>query len=281
MNAPALELSCSLEGARQYLNSLLSVMHFLRLYEQCFPRELQDDLASGATLLPTAPGYYSECETNFFHLVNTHYFPLPIESLPEDMFGERVLAEYIPIEPIYLSFDSDEQGYEEWSLGWKLLDYLLNPRSEERLRLFYDENDLFSIPIKRTGRVDSVLLERRCEVQGGMLAHFALAKQVLMNDTPSVWLNVTLDEPCMDAYWTKEDMVEIREEYQLGLILRARADAFCAWLEADPSRHFSLVARLWNACFFDPREKERPPRRLQLPAGTTCTETFPRYWVPV
>lgn len=272
-----LEFTCSLDEARQFLYALHSVMQLLQLYEQCFPEAFQRDLKQGASILPEAHGYYSQCETNFFHLVNTHYFPLPIDFFPEDEFGERMLAERIPVEAIYLSFDSEYQEYDELSLGWKLLLYLLNPREEERLRLSYDgDDDLFALPLRREGRVSEQLLDLRCSAQGGMLAHLALAAQVITNATESVWLNVTLDEPCLDAYWTKDDMEALKEEYQLGLDIRAKADAFCAWLEEDPSRHFSLVVRLWNSCILKKPEKRMLQRKLKIPGGT-CSENMHQF----
>jgi hypothetical protein len=112
--------------------------------------------------------------------------------------------------------------------------------------------------------VDPTLLANRCQAQGGPLAFFYLAVQMLCNDTDSIYLNVTADMPYMDACWTKADMEELSEHYLLALDIRKKANDFCDWLEEEPLHRFSLIARLWNGCVPDTTLRERQGSCLTL-----------------
>ncbi|GCE32004.1 hypothetical protein KDA_74880 [Dictyobacter alpinus] len=258
----------SVGQGRDILEQFLSIIEMLQLYEECFPDQFQRDQEQGVSIFPESGHDYSECEVNFFRLVDEHYFPLPVDFLPDDLYGERRLMERIPIGE--MGFDLyDEDQWQELPFGWKLLLYLLGTVDEEWFRAHgvYEDDDLFEIPVSRGGASEALLV-KRCSAQGGALASLALAVQMLMNETDSVWLNVTMDDPCLDAMWTKEDMEEIRRQYHLGLEIRSRASCFCEWLEEDPVSHFALAARLWNSCARDTPRRGTGPRVMQVPAGT-------------
>ena len=265
---PGEEIPFGVHEAQDYLELLLSITEMLRLYQECFPEAFQRDQEQDVPIFPTPTALYSQREVNFFHLVDEYYFPVPVDFLPDDPYGERRLATSIPIEPMGLEIDEEDQ-YEELDFGWKLLLYLLGAVNEEWLCTCSEQasDALFEIPLER-GKASEVLLVERSKTQGGALAYLMQAVQMLQNETESVWLNVTMDDPCMDALWTKEDMEEISRQYSLALDIRTKAVSFCAWLEENPCKHFSFVARLWNSCVRDAPKGGTGPRIMQLPAST-------------
>lgn len=253
------------QEARSYLERLLSLMDLLTAYRECFPEAFQRDREQGASPFPPQHADYSTFEVNFFRLVNEHYFPLPEDWWPDDPFGERRMAGYIPIEP--LGFDLYEEDlYENLYLGWQLVLYLLGEVETEWLRDYATEKvseALLEIPIDG-GTVNERVLELRCAAQGGPIAFLALAVQMLRNDTASVWLNVTSEDPNLEYSWTKEEMEHLREEYLLAKEIDRKATAFATWLEHDPYSHFAAVVRLWNSCVRDTPQRATRPRIFSL-----------------
>lgn len=255
----------NIQIARSYLEHLLSLTNLLSTYRACFPEAFQRDSEQGVSLFPAHNADYSAFEVNFFHLVNEHYFPLPMDWWPDDPFGERRMAEYIPIESLGLDL-YEEDLYENLYLGWQLLLYLLGEVDAEWLRECTTEEvseALFEIPIDG-GKVNERVLKLRCEAQGGPIAFLALALQMLRNDTASVWLNVTGEEPCLEYSWTKEEMEQLKEEYLLAKEIDEKATAFTAWLESDPCSHFAAVVRLWNSCVRDTPQRATVSRIYSL-----------------
>lgn len=268
------EIPFNVEEARDFLELLLSITEMLQLYRECFPEAWSRDEEQNVPIIPARGADYSQREVHFFCLVDEHYFPLPIAFLPEDLEGTRQMFANIPVSS--MGFDLyDDEHYEELPFGWKLLLYLLGEVNEEWLRNSGEQGngDLFAISVQRAD-VSMALLMLRSEAQGGPLASFPLAIQMLRNDTESVWLNVTMDDPCMDALWTKEDMEEIRRQYHLARSIRASALSFCEWLEDNPVRHFSILARLWNACVRDTPKRRMGPRWIGIPSGIFIEDCF-------
>lgn len=257
-----MEIPLSIEEAQAFLELLLSITEMLQLYQERFPDAWSHDEEQNVPIFPERGADYSQREVNFFRMVDKHYFPLPISFLPQDLYGERRLTSHIPIES--MGFDLyDDENSEELPLGWQCLLYLLGEVNEEWLSEQQVSHDLFEIHVQRAN-VSEALLILRSEAQGGVLAYLPLAIQMLQNNTESVWLNVTMDDPCIDALWTKEDMEEISRQYHLALSIRAKAMSFCSWLEENPVRNFSTVARLWNACARDTPKRETGPRMMQI-----------------
>lgn len=265
---PGVEIPWSIEEAQAFLEFLLSITKMLQLYQECFPEAWSCDEDQNVPIFPARGADYSPREVHFFCLVDEHYFPLPITFLPEDLYGERHLTANIPVGSMGFDLYDDEQ-YEGLPFGWKLLLYLLGEVDEAWLRNTEEQVDkgLFSIPVSR-GDVSIALLLLRSEAQGGTLASLPLAIQMLRNDTESVWLNVTRDDPCIDALWTKADMEEMRWQYHLACTIRAAALSLCEWLEENPVRHFAMIVCLWNTCVRDTPKRGTGPRVMHIPVGT-------------
>ncbi|MBA2681147.1 MAG: hypothetical protein H0U76_22455 [Ktedonobacteraceae bacterium] len=256
----------SIEGAQDFLGALESSLDLMQLYQEFFPTDYQQAQAQGLMLFPPDGQSYSECEVQFFECVDRCLFPLPLDYWLDgtnDPFGERRLAHAIPVDSI--GFDLEHDLYEDLPLGWQLLLYLMDVLDEDFLREhgILEEDALFDIPIERND-VSRILLTRRCEAQGGPLASFHLALQMLSNDTDSYYLNVTADNPYMDACWTKADLEELSTHYLLALDIRAKANCFCDWLEEKPIPRFSAVVRLWNSCVRDTTPREERPRTVTV-----------------
>ncbi|GHP00673.1 hypothetical protein KSF_107200 [Reticulibacter mediterranei] len=264
---PDAEIPLSMQDATDFLTLLLSITEMLQLYQECFPEEFAHDEAQQVSIFPEQGHDYSPREVHFFHLVNQHYFPMPLHFLPDDIYGERQLTAFLPIEPMGFDLYEEEQ-YQELDFGWKLLLYLLGAVDEEWLNTYreYASEELFEVPVSRDA-VSEALLLQRCAAQGEPLASFALTVQMLRNNTDSVWLNVTMEDVCRDFSWTKEEMEEVRQQYHLACELIERANAFCQWLEENPVAHFALVARLWNVCARDTQHQRTPPKMRQIAAS--------------
>ncbi len=252
-----IEVLLNTEEAQAFLELLLLITEMLELYQECFPEEWSRDEEQNVPIFSERGDDYSQREVHFFCLIDKHYFPLPIAFLPQDLYGERRLTSHIPIESMGIDL-YDDNDYEELPLGWQLLLYLLGQVNEEWLPKEQMSHDLFEIHVQRAN-VSLALLILRSEAQGGALAYLPLAIQMLQNSTESVWLNVTIDDPYVEALWTKEDMEEIRRHYHLAISIRDKAMSFCEWLEEDPVRHFSIIARLWNTCARDTSKLQTVP----------------------
>ncbi len=248
-----------IEASQGFLEALDSSLELMQLYQEFFPTDFELAQAQGLSLLPSDGQSYSECEVQFFELVDRFLFPLPLAYWLDglnDPFGERRLAYTIPADS--LGFDLEHDLYEDLPFGWQLLLYLMGVLDEDFLRThgIWEDDELFDIPVRRHD-VSRTLLTMRCQAQGGPLASFHLALQMLNNDTDSLYLNVTMDNPYMDACWTKANLEELSEQYLLALDIRKKANRFCDWLEEQPLPRFSAVVRLWNSCVRDttPREE--------------------------
>jgi hypothetical protein len=182
-------------AAQEYLQALDSSLDLLRLYQETFAVEFQQDeqqaIQEEVSLFPPDGHSYSQCEVHFFDLVNQRLFPLSLDYYLNglsDPYGERRLAYWIPVEPF--GFEGDE--YADLSAGWQLLLYLMGVVDQDFLRNHCElaDDDLLALPVKWQD-VSSTLVILRCEAQGGPLAYLYLALQMLQNDTESVWLNAT------------------------------------------------------------------------------------------
>lgn len=259
---PGVEFTVSVQDALTFLGMIRSTMDILQLYQECFPEEFARDDEADLSIFPIAEGHYSPREVRFFRLVDTYYFPVPLDFMPYDIMGERQYMHYIPI--VSMGFDlEDEDEYEQLSLGWKLLLYLLGGVNEQWFRdicdgdeLAFLDEDLFRIPLIR-GDVDASLLYVRSEAQGGECSRLMLAIEMLQNRTSNVWLDETMENPCMDFTWTRADIEELRDQHLQALDIREKAIAFSEWLEDDPVAHFALLARLWNSCARDTPKRSR------------------------
>jgi hypothetical protein len=265
-------------NAGAFLKYLESITHLLSLYQYFFPDEFQQAMEQRVSLFPEPGNSYSPCELQFFDLVDSRFFPLPLDYMWDDPFEERQFAYMIPVEGIGFDFERDE--YDDLPFGWQIMLYLLGEVDEEFMRRQsgFEDDELLAIPVQR-GECDKDLLTLRCEAQGGSLAFLPLALAMLHNETDSVWLNVTVNDPCTDAYWTKEDMENLKKQYLLALEIRHQAEAFCTWLEERPLTRFAQVARLWNACVrdtppFDPRTQVRVVHANQFVEGTGLVDLF-------
>lgn len=263
------------EEAKTFLAMLGSTLELLCLYEVFFPEAFQQSLAQQETYLPSDERSYSECEASFFRLVDRDFFPLPVDDWldgTKDLFGERRLAQGIPIEP---------QGYDpefdlDWDVcpGWLLVLYLIGEADEEAVRdrqRFQGDLcglvDLFDLEIEGD-EVERSLLARRCEAQGGPLASFHLAVQMLRNETDSVYLNVTVEDFYPQVEWLEEEVEDLRRQYRLSSEISQRAEAFCEWLEGEPMKRFPMVVKLWNACVRDSRRPAKAPLLAGAPSRT-------------
>lgn len=271
---PGVEFTVSVQDALAFIGTLRSTLDILQLYQECFPEEFAKDDEADLSLFPITEGHYSPREVRFFQLVNKRYFPVPLDFMPYDIMGERQYMHYIPI--VNMGFDlEDEDEYMELPLGWKLLLYLVGVVNES---LFWDicdvpelermDEDLFRIPLIRRD-VDASLLQVRSEAQGGECSRLMLALEVLQNQTGNVWLDETMENPCMDYCWTRADMEELRDQHLEALAIREKAIAFSEWLESDPLTHFPLIARLWNSCARDTPNEKRS-RVMTITARTVC-----------
>lgn len=254
-------LPVDLKDAEGWLEFLDSTTDLLSLFAHYFPAEFAQARAENLSLFPAPGARYSPLELRFFQLVDRHLFPLPLWLCEDGYFGERGLAYIIPIEGIGFEPDRDD----DLALGWQLVLYLVGQIEQDDLRQRWPDLPpaFFAIPVAGTS-VDVALFALRCQAQGGPLAWLPLALDMLSNDTESVWLNVTYEQPCTDIGWTRAEVDELHRHYLLALEIKRKAETLCAWLEADPCAHFLLAACLWNTCARD--WQERPP---SPPGGRT------------
>ena len=165
----------------------------LQLYERYFPDDFSVASRQGTSLIPDEDHTYSECEMDFFALVDTHLFPLALDWVLDDIYDARTFAYHIPIAPFGLDF---EGGYGDTPLGWLLLLYLLGFLDAHVLRTYgaCDDDRLFEIPLQLEGQVSQSLLALRSAAQAGPIANFPSALKMLYYDTGTIWLDMTASE---------------------------------------------------------------------------------------
>lgn len=238
--------------ARSFLEMVRSSLELMRLYQDVFPADFHDAISHNLSLVPPNPHSYSMCEQRFFERVDRLLFPIPLDYwLAYDPFGERSLAYTLPVVPCGYDFDTNDM-YEDLPLGLQLLLYLMNEVDDEFLRdnAAWEEEALFALPIERHN-VSKTLITLRCLAQGGPLAFLHQALKMLRNDTDSIFLNVTNNEPYLDACWTQEEVAGLHTQFQRAHDIREEAHRFCEWLEERPLARFKAVVRLWNSCVRD------------------------------
>lgn len=259
----------SLSASRAFLEALDSSLDIMQLYQELFPTDFLQTQAQELQLFPSNGQSYSPCEVQFFDLVNRFLFPLPLDYWLDgldDPFGERRLAYEIPVDS--MGFDLEQDDYESLSLGWQLLLYLAGVLDEEFLRKqeIIEDDAFFALPVA-WGDVERALLTTRCEAQGGPIASFHLALQMLINDTGSLYLDVTVDDPADGYGWRKEDVEKLHAHYLLAKDILKKATSFCDWLEEEPLPRFAAVVRLWNACVRDSTPRDKRPKMMQVSAS--------------
>lgn len=242
----------SVSDARHYLETLDSTLTLMQLYQELFPEDFHNALSQGLSPVPSDTHFYSACEQRFFEHVDRLLFPVPLDYwLAYDPFGERTLAYTIPVLPCGYDFDTNDM-YEDLPPGLQLLLYLMGVLDEKFLRenAAIDDEALYAIPIERQN-VSRTILTLRCMAQGGPLSFLHQALKMLRNDTDSIFLNVTNNEPYLDATWTKEEVEQLHTQFLLAQDIREQAHRFCEWLEERPLARFIAVVRLWNSCVRD------------------------------
>jgi len=275
-------LPLSLNGAREFLDALLATIDLLDVFRACFPEEFEQALAHHLPIFPSGDQAYSRCECQFFRLVDRWLFPLPLDYLLDDPFGERFLAYHIPIDPLGFDFSGGDNP-QEYSPGWQVLMYLDEIIDEDLLKTALEEDaealvEGDHLPWKA---LDASLLTLRAKAQGEPLAWLPLAIDMLNNDTESIWLNVTIEMRCDDAEWSRADVEELHRQYVLSQEIKSQADQFVAWLEVDLPRRSKLVLRLWNACSVGSATGQRSRRAEEKEHGplvrTMTAEAFVRH----
>lgn len=261
----------TIDGSRSWLYSLNSTIDLLRLFERTFPEAFQAIQEQGLSPFPGKECSYSECELAFFDLVRSRLFPLPRVDWMDDFFGEtRLLAEMIFVMPQGICVSVEDFSTYSLPLGWQLVCYLLGLVDEEEFKdehPDYEDLGIFSVHVER-GQCSGDLLVSRFMAQGEIVAGIYPAIQMLYQDTDSVWLNATYEEPYDGASWNDEDIARLHEQYLLALDIRAKAERFCHWLEDLPRERFTLIARVWNKCVLDTTtlDQDKTPHIL-LPAA--------------
>jgi hypothetical protein len=261
----------TIDGSRSWLYSLNSTIDLLQLFERTFPEAFQATLEQGLSPFPTEECPYSECELAFFDLVRSRLFPLPRVDWVDEFFGEtRLLAEMIFVMPQGICVSEEDFSTYTLPLGWQLVCYLIGLVDEEEFKVEnpdYEDMGIFSVHVER-GQCAGDLLISRFVAQGEIIAGIYPAIQMLYNDTDSIWLNATYEEPYDGASWNDEDIARLHEQYLLALDIRAKAERFCHWLEDRPRERFNLIARIWNTCVRDTAalDQDKLPHML-LPAA--------------
>ncbi len=269
--------------AAEFLGMLDSTVDLLCLFQHYFPAQFQQAMQQRVPFLPEKGESYSGLELQFFKLVDEHLFPLPFDVVSGDPFDDRVYVFRIPVLPF--GIDVDCSGYDELDLGWLLLFYLLGTLEEQDLRAYAqlrEDTLLQQIPRTGLGEVSRSLLELRCQAQGGPIAYLPQAVAMALNDTGTIWLDASMEEPIDDAFWTRTDVDELSRQYLLALDIAEKAASFAAWLEEDPLRHCTLVSWLLIACTRDTPPREARPKVATVSAqrfveGINMGELFRRY----
>ncbi|MBA2681148.1 MAG: hypothetical protein H0U76_22460 [Ktedonobacteraceae bacterium] len=270
------------QEAEDLLKQIASSIDLLQLYEHYFPDDFREAQEQGDSFIPEPECAYSECEEQFFGLVDSHLFPLFLDWILDDIYDARTFAYHIPIAPFGLDF---EGGYGDTPLGWLLLLYLLDILDEDLLRTYgaCEDDRLFAISLPREGEVSQSLLKQRCEAQTGPIVNLPYALQMLYYDTDTVWLDTTMSNlEISNLCWGKEDIDRLHRQYLLAQDIQEKAECFCAWLEEEPFQRFSMVARLWMTCIRDTPPLDPQPKAITVSAtqfvdGINFGELFGRH----
>lgn len=250
--------------AEQYLHQIRSSIDYLVMYRSYFPTEYEQSMervrAGRASLFPQRGEAYSQHEIQFLKLVDRDLFPLPLYYVLDDI-DEDSRCYRIPIEPFGIDL-IERQDVLDMDLGWQLMYYLIGDFPQDVIAGAFKEDPdaIFTIPFEQ-GRADDQALRDLCGTRPPPLAFFRHAIDMIDHDTGTVWLDATMEVPCTDADWSKDNIDELARQYQEALAIKEKADQFINWLEADPATRFKEVIDLWNECVIQTRPRWQIMRR--------------------
>ena len=220
----------------------------LALYHHFFPAELAASKANPERPVNDA---YSEMEAEFFHLVDSRFFPMPflvdyvlVEMAPE----ERSLD--IPVAP----WGRDWWNEYDLEPGWQLLLLLAQEFSLEN-------HPHYSLTLHR--RPEWPQIERllrstlSCEVTGASLERSVAgakeplcflpqALKVVMHDTGNFLLDSTPDMEMGEIEWCVENVQILKDLSEEAAKLLDQVNRFILWLEDGLVDHFREVVVLWQ-----------------------------------
>ena len=235
--------------ARDFLDLAHSSSQYLDLFRHYFPTQCERSLERhrGHRLIPLPGSAYSVYEWQFLALVNKHLFPIP-EYVFDDPEAENRCF-HIPIEPTGLSaiYDDYSDAVCDMDLGWQLLLYLGGQVQREFFEGVFDPptDRIFELEIEE-GQVYPSVIRRACQEQEGPLAYFHLAIALLDHDTGSIFLDATYDMPVENAFWDRETVDALIEQFTESEEIWKNAMIFVRWLEEDVLTHLTEVVTIWN-----------------------------------
>lgn len=258
------------EEAYDLLQLAQSVIQYLDVYQAFFVQDYQWTCSliedNKSPLFPLPGEAYAPHEVRLLEAVNAQLFPLgDLEELLADASAENRYYT-VPISPIGFDDLYDDYAYElyDLDLGWQFMLYLLNRVDGTFFDGMFGEagTSLFELPIEQ-GWVDGEILTQECHKQRAPLSFFLSALEMIEHDTTIVWLDVTTEMPCDNVPWTVDACKDLMQEYQDALQIKAKAEEFIHWIEADPIHNFSEVINLWNCCINKTQQKEQPEKKAQ------------------
>ena len=274
----------SVSEAQRYLHEHVAPVRLIGLYKHYFPDEYRRSEAS----MTVQPGeMFAEAEKEFFRLVDNRLFPLYEDGL--DYLVEEYAAEWrdvdyldegegrpdprdfaIPVMPTGLP-GWRESWPQDYRAGWRLLmaavagaarddrENLPAPLTPELLDAAGQLN-LFSQAPGGWARLDWTRLSELCVGMVGEdtpLRALPNALNMLDCDTGCVFLDAFPDEalgPTVEAYWTREDMDWLIEEYKKANEYDAPVYRFLEWLETDGGHMHRTIDLLKGCIVEDPGE---------------------------
>jgi hypothetical protein len=216
---------------RCYLASRLT----LRLYRKYFPTEFS---ASRASFMIGENGY-SDCEVEFFHLVDRHHFPLDLDYM-FDLGSEGERPPDILLVPWANSWW--DEPFDQLQTGWQILLLLSGFFNDAYLTDFLGAIEGLSSEVEteiaefvKSGEYSLKHLKKLCRAAIPPLCHLGDALALILRETGNTWLDTDPESetPFQGACWCEYHYQLIADAFREARELDAWADEVAAWLEGD------------------------------------------------
>lgn len=231
--------------ALEALTTLDRSLGVTTIYQQCFPREYQRQLARVKVAQPC-----EICEQllqSFTELVSEKYFPVnnwdlewvldQFPSIPVSLENFDAESEFEHVElPVQIA--ATISGHYSYAPTWATIQESLGPTITVP-RCFLDPQHRCEFEFD--------LFARRCQQHPAPIAAFPQVVQILAHSTESIFLDISYDWECPDhGYtWTRKNILELHRQWRLAQRLLGTMNRTVTQLQARPQA-WSVIFACWD-----------------------------------